>query len=286
LVARIVGNATGVSFGVRTSTPPVIARSDQWASVEDSAFKLSLKATVLDGIEYDITYKTPSAKRDFSFFAGLPAGFRIGVVNNADVGLFSPDGKQIGGFEVPISISPTGNWSDVSARSVGSSVTFTIAASPNARALQAQAEEEKTASGQVSGKYDTWQHQMGPLGRTVCATNPIDCRRSESARTDAIDRAVAEYPEDKEDTNDNRLDAARHCIWSGLMTERANAEFAEEFAEAHEEDKPGTSAQYRMDTYNNYTGRALGLRYEDRGDELQDVCAGYSHSAVIGPQPP
>lgn len=81
---------------------------------------------------------------------------------------------------------------------------------------------------------DQWW-STGIEQRSVCESEPYDCFRVRNARGPAFDLSKNALPEATE-TDDNRIDAARHCIWNGLMTEGANQGFAQRMAGAHELD--------------------------------------------------
>lgn len=282
LSVGIPQNPLGVSFGIRTDSVPEIQSSGGKISAEDNNFKFSMRPDVLDSINYELTFKNPSLANSFSYYLGLPDGFSARVSNAARVGVFDSTGNEIGAIQTPVSISPTGQWRDVSATTSGTEVTYTLGASSGVRALQA---EPADSSGQaISNNWEDWK-ELGPRERTICANDPVQCKRGRSAWGDAHRVSEGAYPGMA--ALNNRPDAARHCIWQGLTTERANASFAEAMAEAHELDKPGARPEEdAMDYYNNITGREVGLRLENRGDEIQSVCVRYSHEAHIVDWPP
>ncbi|MEJ9078414.1 hypothetical protein WKY82_08330 [Gordonia malaquae] len=136
---------------------------------------------------------------------------------------------------------------------------------------------------------------VGPLGKnelSACKWNPYDCKRSFSAgdKEMAESESIKYFPLDRYSSGDSQQDAARHCIWQGLMTESSNADFAEKMANAHEIDKPSGEAAGTMDMYNNVTGRAIGLRNEGNRAAIISQCVDAARKAQFwdpkkGPAP-
>lgn len=66
---------------------------------------------------------------------------------------------------------------------------------------------------------------------------------------------------------DDIKDAHRHCTWSALITKRANAAFAKEFTDAHEDGIKGNPADKKaMDKYNNAKGRSAASPNDNKSD--------------------
>ncbi|MFF8914867.1 DUF6973 domain-containing protein [Streptomyces sp. NPDC015032] len=100
--------------------------------------------------------------------------------------------------------------------------------------------------------------------------------------------AKAAFP-DTTDTENNRVDATRHCIWNGLMAKGANRGFAERMATAHEIDGKSKPGWHRngalMDEYNNKTDVQVGLRNEGSPGTIQSTCLRYGQEAQLVPEP-
>ena len=279
----IPNNALGISFGVKTQSRPIVTSDGPWTSVEDQAVKFSIRSDVLQSVNYQLEFKNLAANNKFSYLLGIPREFRAVVSNSARVGIFTAANKEIGAIQTPVAISDDGTWHDVSASTLGTEVTYRVTVPTVLRAAQGMALDSYGQA--ISNGWEDWK-ELGPTERDTCAADPIQCKRAKSAWKDAVSRSTAEYP--GKDSINNRVDAARHCIWQGLTTERANASFAEAMAEAHELDKPseGRPQDDAMDRYNNATGRQVGLRLENQGDKVQNVCIRYSHEARIVDPPP
>lgn len=117
----------------------------------------------------------------------------------------------------------------------------------------------------------------------TCLLNPVDCSRSQSSPQKAVDESKKAFPESQNEF-DNRLDAARHCIWQGLMTEMANQDFAKRMGYAHEIDSPSpTPGPRKMDEHNNDIGQAIGLQNEGNQQAIIDQCITKATSAAIVP---
>lgn len=122
----------------------------------------------------------------------------------------------------------------------------------------------------------------------TCYQNFYDCKRSRDNRDKEIaeEESVGAFPGDQEST---RADAARHCIWQGLMTESANLNFAEQMGAAHEmdgdaDDSPDTPGGKDMDLFNNNTGREIGRNNEGNRDAIISQCIALARSAQrVGP---
>lgn len=76
----------------------------------------------------------------------------------------------------------------------------------------------------------------------------------------------------RDDWNDNHNDAFRHTYWNALMTKKYGAEWAAEYATAHEA-RPGNRPEREaMDLYNNEAGRRIAQQHPDASeDELADL---------------
>ncbi|MGW8932582.1 DUF6973 domain-containing protein [Gordonia terrae] len=136
------------------------------------------------------------------------------------------------------------------------------------------------ADGSYPGADKNPLNKLGPNERNACLSNPYDCNRSRNAGDDAQAKAdsVKYFP--GQEPESTRQDAARHCIWQGLTTESANADFAKAMGDAHEADSgspiPGSSV---MDVHNNIVGRSVGRRYESDRVSIVRTCVDLARGA-------
>ncbi|MFI6042518.1 DUF6973 domain-containing protein [Nocardia sp. NPDC051321] len=137
-----------------------------------------------------------------------------------------------------------------------------------------------SASNQAKEFWD-----LGVNERDTCERNPFDCYRTRKVSHIAVDTSVASFP-GAAGERDNRVDAARHCIWMGRTTEGANADFATQMGNAHEIDWPGSAEAGKMDQWNNITGRGVGLRNEGNTGKIDEACVQYARVAPVTPDPP
>lgn len=131
----------------------------------------------------------------------------------------------------------------------------------------------------------TGYDNIGPHEQTVCSTNPIDCARSQDAVVTANTEANRYF--DSANTEDNKTDAARHCIWQALTTISANSDFALKLGDAHEIDnvKEARPDAIAMDKHNNGTGRGVGLRNEGNPQAAIAECVTLAREAVFVKNP-
>jgi hypothetical protein len=93
----------------------------------------------------------------------------------------------------------------------------------------------------------------------VCSRHFYDCARNYKSDKDANAHTKARYGRSG---HNDISDAFRHCMWSALMTKRANAHFAELLGIAHEAANirinKQPSRETWMDLHNNSRGRLAG----------------------------
>ncbi|MFB7470313.1 LGFP repeat-containing protein [Kitasatospora sp. NPDC056184] len=254
-----------VSDGVVLSGPGFDARFQRLA--EDGSFEVSL-------VRLD-----PSAPTSVDVLLGAPADYTLRATAHR-VELVDPAGAVVAGVGLPLGFDSTGAAVPVRASLDGNRLRLHLgdaAAYPIAFPAVA-------ARGDA---LDQWW-STGVQQRSVCEGEPYDCYRVRNARGPAFNLSKAAFPEATE-TDDNRIDAARHCIWNGLMTEGANRGFAERMAAAHERDGQANPDWTRnaqlMDEYNNRTGVQVGLRNEGAPAAIESTCLRYGREARIVPEP-
>ncbi|WP_157226614.1 DUF6973 domain-containing protein [Gordonia soli] len=87
--------------------------------------------------------------------------------------------------------------------------------------------------------------------------------------------AAARFPEE---LDDGKGDAFRHAYWNALMTKTFGADWARQYATAHEGLGGQPAHREAMDLYNNETGRKVAAAHPDASDdELADLIASEVH---------
>lgn len=210
---------------------------------------------------------------------GLPPGMTIQQERGR--AKIMSGGSMIAAVGVPLAVNEGGQHVPVQSTISGNRMTYQF--SPT------QTYPLRSFTDSVSSDRADTFWDLGVNERDTCETNPYDCFRAQDDRDAAYEAAAAAYPalNDAKDTEDNRLDAVRHCAWQGRTTRSANADFAQQIGQAHEIDWPSaTTAQGNMDQYNNITGRAVGLRNEDNDPSAIDAqCTLYAQQAAIVANP-
>jgi hypothetical protein len=142
------------------------------------------------------------------------------------------------------------------------------------------------ASGPIRTAYEIYRSNGGSGGGNgitagevvICAANPFDCARTATARSDALEWSEKYFPGARV-TNSIR-DAHRHCVWSALMTNRANDDFAKQIGDAHEEGANDRAS--KMDRWNNGKGRLVGFDTEDQSDRwLANKCREWAYGDIL-----
>ncbi|TEA06650.1 DUF6973 domain-containing protein [Mycobacteroides salmoniphilum] len=128
--------------------------------------------------------------------------------------------------------------------------------------------------------FDPAWDRLSPPERAVCESHSVGCWDSRH------DAGTADSESQKYFGKwliDNKGDAARHCIWSALMTLNAGYDFAKEFADAHERGWPGEAPSTAMDLHNNDMGRLVGLVAESNGGAAAAIsrCVALAREATL-----
>ena len=128
--------------------------------------------------------------------------------------------------------------------------------------------------------------------QNACAFNPRQCISAQRHGAESLPWSESEkyFPDSKGYTGaDDKRDAARHCIWMGMMTAWGDESFARDMARAHEDsDQASTDPVYarasrRMDEWNNETGIAVGLRHDDDTPAIIADCVTKARRATYIP---
>lgn len=203
--------------GARPGTGAVL---DQWSR---TGFEASLR--IPDGRPGHAPGRNSEIPTRPNLQVGAPAGYtlratpqRVELVDSAGAvvaGVGLPMGFDATGAPVPVQSSFEGHKLRLQ---LGDSIAYPI---------------EFPAIAAAGDALDAWWSTRVQQ-RMTCENEPYDCYRVRNARGPAFDLSKQAFPEATE-TDGNRIDAARHCIWNGL-TEGANQGFAERMATAHERD--------------------------------------------------
>lgn len=127
--------------------------------------------------------------------------------------------------------------------------------------------------------YSDVLEDMNMWETAVCLGHWFDCIRARNAWSDAVDASKRRYPH--LGCCENKKDAMRHCVWSALMTKRANNTFAREMGLAHEKSDRGPR-KIRFDIYNNARGRAVGRAGENKSDRwIKDTCHSMAENGTL-----
>lgn len=289
----LAGSSETFSIGAPSLENAQLRMEGDSAIIEDSAFLIRLNPVAPLKASYSVTFKDPTKYPEFRIAVGLPSNIHLESNLNSRVGPFNKQGREIASLRNPIANPSSDSWIETSTRvdrneivvrHQGFSPLRTFAA---ARAAGDSPEVGGVALGDIP---DKWNETLRETERSTCRNEWNDCRRVFQA--EAAGRAEALGVSIADPAFDNEGDAARHCAWQGLMTESANAAFAERMGNAHEADHtvdPGgefTNEQVSgMDAYNNITGRGVGLRYEGNGDGVINQCREYALHARLTSNP-
>ncbi|MCR1161500.1 hypothetical protein NEK97_08525 [Paenarthrobacter sp. UW852] len=82
---------------------------------------------------------------------------------------------------------------------------------------------------------------------------PFELNAFKGIHDDAFNVADERFP--SADQNDDQNDAFRHAYWNALMVKEFGAEWAEDYATAHEQLPGNPAPREAMDLYNNEVGR-------------------------------
>jgi len=99
---------------------------------------------------------------------------------------------------------------------------------------------------------------------------PFELNAFKGIHDDAFSVADERFP--SEDRNDDQNDAFRHAYWNALMVKEFGADWAEDYATAHEQLPGNPAPREAMDLYNNEVGRNVAIANPDASaEELADL---------------
>lgn len=118
--------------------------------------------------------------------------------------------------------------------------------------------------------YDTDLFKLNGLEQKLCSAHRIVCVRVAIAAFRARGSSQAEF----DDGNvGGRIDCFRHTYWNAAMTRSVGADYAKQWADAHENGYPENRATPKdrllsdMDFFNNDVGRKIGEAHENDSDD-------------------
>ncbi len=123
--------------------------------------------------------------------------------------------------------------------------------------IKPEDEQSDVRTSSASDYLPTSQVQLNEYEEALFNSNPFYGLYSLTCGKTAMDTTWALYEDDWEYHNDN-ADAFRHSFWNALMTHYTSEEWAEDWANAHEEGTPNPPLETSMDLYNNSKGRDIG----------------------------
>lgn len=94
---------------------------------------------------------------------------------------------------------------------------------------------------------------------------PLEMDAFKDIHDDAFEEADARF--ESADRNDDQNDAFRHAYWNALMVKEYGAEWAEDYATAHEQLPGNPGPREAMDLYNNEVGRNIAVANPDASAE-------------------
>jgi hypothetical protein len=94
---------------------------------------------------------------------------------------------------------------------------------------------------------------------------PLEIKAFKDIHDDAFNAADERFP--SPDRNDDQNDAFRHAYWNALMVKEYGAEWAEDYATAHEQLPGNPAPREAMDLYNNEVGRNIAVANPDASAE-------------------
>ena len=114
---------------------------------------------------------------------------------------------------------------------------------------------------------------------------PVELNAFKGIHDDAFSVADERFP--SEDRNDDQNDAFRHAYWNALMVKEFGADWAEDYATAHEQLPGNPAPREAMDLYNNEVGRNVAIANPDASaEELADLiedAVNNGDTVVVGP---
>lgn len=117
---------------------------------------------------------------------------------------------------------------------------------------------------------DLERAKLNDLEQKLCRAHRIVCVRVALTVFKARSASVKAFPDG--DVG-GRIDCFRHTYWNAAMTRSVGADYAKDWADAHENGNPANqrSAKDRllsqMDFFNNDVGRKIGKAHDDDSDE-------------------
>ncbi|MDR6989822.1 hypothetical protein J2Y66_004339 [Paenarthrobacter nitroguajacolicus] len=114
---------------------------------------------------------------------------------------------------------------------------------------------------------------------------PFEMNAFKDIHDDAFSIADERFP--SADRNDDQNDAFRHAYWNALMVKEFGADWAEDYATAHEQLPGNPAPREAMDLYNNEVGRNVAISNPDASaEELADLieeAVNHGDTVVVGP---
>ncbi|PRB42081.1 hypothetical protein CQ020_12960 [Arthrobacter sp. MYb23] len=114
---------------------------------------------------------------------------------------------------------------------------------------------------------------------------PFELNAFKGIHDDAFSVADERFP--SEDRNDDQNDAFRHAYWNALMVKEFGADWAEDYATAHEQLPGNPAPREAMDLYNNEVGRNVAIANPDASAEelanLIEEAVNNGDTVVVGP---
>ncbi|MCT9870914.1 DUF6973 domain-containing protein [Paenarthrobacter aurescens] len=114
---------------------------------------------------------------------------------------------------------------------------------------------------------------------------PFELNAFKDIHDDAFSSADERFP--SADRNDDQNDAFRHAYWNALMVKEFGADWAEDYATAHEQLPGNPAPREAMDLYNNEVGRNVAIANPDASaEELADLieeAVNNGDTVVVGP---
>lgn len=113
---------------------------------------------------------------------------------------------------------------------------------------------------------------------------PLELNAFKGIHDDAFEEADARF--ESADRNDDQNDAFRHAYWNALMVKEYGADWAEDYATAHEQLPGNPGPREAMDLYNNEVGRKIAVANPDASAEelanLVEAAVKSGDTVVVG----
>ncbi|ABH00787.1 conserved hypothetical protein (plasmid) [Rhodococcus jostii RHA1] len=267
--------ATGINLTLGVPTVAALSAGPvpDGVVLNGQGFSLTFQRNSLGNINVDYLRTTAQAPAQFKLIAGLPTGYSMAVANNS-VEVRSSAGTVIGRVTLPLTFGVNGLEVGTNTTLSGNEVTINLGTSssyPHRSFLRAV-----DVPYPAPESYDNLTEQE----RQVCRDDLPECWNTRNTGDDAKEVSHREYPNYQTiGEQDNRVDAVRHCAWLAYMTQRADSDFANRMATAHERAYYNEPLASAMDLYNNQTGIAVGLREEGSATGIETTCRQYGRDA-------